>query len=166
MNLYHGGLVPIPKPMIIRGDRIGDFGIGFYTTTDFDQARCFVLRKCAIAGVERGSVSAYSVADDILESGRWKVRRFSGPSEDWVEFVFANRRVAFFEHGYDLVFGPVANDQVYASLSLFEDGQIGHDELIRRLRSRKLVDQLLFHTEASLAELRFLVATEVVCSEK
>ena len=64
------------------------------------------------------------------------------------------------------MFGPVANDQVYASLSLFEDGQIGTDELIRRLQSRKLVDQLLFHTERSLGHLKFSCSMEVVCPEK
>jgi len=166
MTLYHGGLTAIPSPRIIRGDRIGDFGVGFYTTTDLEQARRFVMRKCAIAGVDRGVVSAYRAPDDILEAGRWNAKVFSGPSEEWVEFVFANRRVALYEHGYDLVFGPVANDQVYASLSLFEDGQIGHEELIRRLLSRKLVDQLLFHTVASLGELRYESAVEVICSAK
>ena len=33
MKLYHGGLVEIQVPLIIVGDHIGDFGVGFYTTT-------------------------------------------------------------------------------------------------------------------------------------
>jgi len=166
MTLFHGGLGPVESPQIIRGERIGDFEIGFYTTTDLEQARRFVSRKCAVAGVDRGVVSVYTCSDELLDDPRWKVKRFSAPDEEWVEFVFANRRVALYEHGFDMVYGPVANDQVYASLSLFEDGQIGHDELIRRLKSRKLVDQLLFHTEGPLKELKFTASMEVVCTER
>ena len=166
MTVYHGGLAAIPVPRIIRGDRIGDFGVGFYTTTDYDQARRFVLRKCAVEGCANGVISIYTVPDDILIRPGLSVKQFSSATEEWVEFVFANRRVALYEHGFDLVLGPVANDQVYASLALFEDGQIGHEELIRRLMSRKLVDQLLFHTDKSLSLLRFTSSLEILCPGK
>lgn len=163
MTVYHGSTVSIPEPRIIRGDRIGDFGIGFYTTTDFEQARRFVLRKCAIEGVDHGYVSVYSVPDDILSRKDMKALKFDGADETWVKFVFANRRDPDFVQDNDLVYGPVANDQVYASLSLFEDGQIGYEELIRRLMSRKLVDQILFHTEKALTLLRYVTRLEVSC---
>lgn len=166
MTLYHGSTVAVHVPQIVKRDRIGDFGIGFYTTTDLEQARRFVHRKCAIEGVDRGVVSVYSVPDDILNRSDLKSKVFQGASEEWVEFVFANRRAALYEHGFDLVFGPVANDQVYASLALFEDGQIGHEELIRRLMSRKLVDQMLFHTDRSLRFLKYTCSMEVVCPVK
>ena len=165
MTLYHGGLVAVEAPQIVHGERVGDFGIGFYTTTDFDQARRFVQRKCAVAGAERGIISLYSAPDDLLSRTGLKVKRFDKTDEDWVDFVFANRRVVNHEHGFDLVFGPVADDQVYASLSLFEDGQIGPEELIRRLNSRKLVDQLLFHTEKALGFLRYNGSLEAICKE-
>lgn len=166
MTIYHGGVVAVPQPLIIKGERVGDFGVGFYTTTDLEQARRFVLRKCAVAGVDHGVVSVYSVPDDVLQRADFSTKCFHGPSDEWAEFVFANRRVALFEHGFDMVYGPVANDQVYASLSLFEDGQIGYDELIRRLRTRRLVDQLLFHTERSLSLLKYTASMEVVCKAK
>lgn len=163
MTVYHGSTVSIPEPRIIRGERVGDFGVGFYTTTDFEQARRFVLRKCAIEGTDRGYVSVYSVPDDILTRTDLKTLTFTRPDEAWVEFVFANRRDPDFVQDNDLVYGPVADDQVYASLSLFEDGQIGYEELIRRLLSRKLVDQLLFHTEKALTHLRYVARLEVQC---
>ena len=163
MMVYHGSTVSIPKPQIIRGERVGDFGIGFYTTTDLDQARRFVRRKCAIEGCDRGYVSVYSVPDDILSCKDLKTLSFETANDAWIEFVFANRRDPSFEQDNDLVYGPVANDQVYASLSLFEDGQIGYDELIKRLLSRKLVDQLLFHTEKALSYLRYVTSVEVSC---
>lgn len=166
MTVYHGSVTAISTPRIIRGDRVGDFGVGFYTTTDFEQAKRFVRRKCALEGVENGFVSVYTLPDDILSNPNLRVWHFDCPSNEWVEFVFANRRVALYEHGFDLVCGPVANDQVYASLTLFEDGQIGYDELIHRLMSRKLVDQFLFHTEHALSFLKYSCCMEVSCLEK
>lgn len=163
MILYHGGLIPVPVPRIIRGDRIGDFGIGFYATTDLEQARRFAIRKCSVSKADAGCVSVYAVPDNILDCGRWKVKRFSGATREWIDFVFANRKTPNYGHDFDIVYGPVANDQVYASLSLFENGMIGRSELVRRLKTRKLTDQMLFHTEEALKELRFAEALEVSC---
>ena len=39
MKLYHGSSVVVRKPLIERGRKTTDFGKGFYTTTDFEQAR-------------------------------------------------------------------------------------------------------------------------------
>lgn len=166
MTLYHGSTVAVVSPRIVRGGRVGDFGVGFYTTTDFEQAKRFVRRKCVIEGLDRGVVSVYTVPDDILQRSDVISKSFGAANEEWVRFVFSNRRDALFEHGFDLVFGPVANDQVYASFALFEDGQIGYEELIRRLLSRRLVDQMLFHTEHALSFLKFTCSVEVVCPEK
>lgn len=49
-------------------------------------------------------------------------------------------------HG-SLQYGPVANDRVYAAFSLFEQGLLSKQELITELKTYKLVDQMLFHTE-------------------
>ena len=38
MKLYHGSSVVVRKPLIARGRKTTDFGKGFYTTTDFEQA--------------------------------------------------------------------------------------------------------------------------------
>jgi hypothetical protein len=57
--------------------------------------------------------------------------------------------------------GPVANDRVYTSLTLFESGFINKSELINELKAYKLVDQVLFHTEKALECLRFCEAIKV-----
>ena len=61
----------------------------------------------------------------------------------------------------DIVTGPVANDNVYLSFNLYESGIITKRELIRRLKTYKLVDQLLFHTERSLDTLKYAGNKEV-----
>lgn len=42
MRLYHGGLEVVEHPRILPSEHIehiGDFGSGFYTTSDISQAR-------------------------------------------------------------------------------------------------------------------------------
>lgn len=38
MKLYHGSIVTVRKPNLRQGRPNTDYGKGFYTTVDFDQA--------------------------------------------------------------------------------------------------------------------------------
>ena len=38
MTIYHGSTVPVEKPQILPSNRMLDFGIGFYTTSNLEQA--------------------------------------------------------------------------------------------------------------------------------
>ena len=86
---------------------------------------------------------------------------FSEPNEKWVEFVMANRTRKDFVHDYDIVYGPVANDRVYLQFGLYESGAISVETLIRELKTYRLVDQYLFHTEKALASLHFVEAIKI-----
>lgn len=66
-----------------------------------------------------------------------------------------NRTQKGFSHSYDIVFGPVANDRVYAAFALYEGGLLSKQDLIAALKTYKLVDQYLFHTEIALQYLTF-----------
>lgn len=64
-------------------------------------------------------------------------------------------------HDYDIVYGPVANDRVYAAFALYEGGLLNKQDLIKELKTYKLVDQYLFHTDDALQTLIFVEAKEV-----
>ena len=65
-------------------------------------------------------------------------------------------------HGsIEVVERPVANDRVYAAFALYEGGLINKQQLITELKTYKLVDQYLFHTEEALKALTFIEAKEV-----
>lgn len=66
-----------------------------------------------------------------------------------------------FNHTYDFVYGPVANDKVYAAFALFEAGLLDKQELIKELKTYTLVDQLLMHTAESLNSITFIEAKEI-----
>ena len=82
-------------------------------------------------------------------------------SRAWLHFVHENRSNPQFEHSYDIVKGPVANDRVYTTLTLWEGGFYDEEQTIRQLKTFKLIDQYLFHTDKALAYLRFLKAEEI-----
>lgn len=86
---------------------------------------------------------------------------FENPTDEWVDFVMANRTNKDFIHSYDIVYGPVANDRVYAAFALYEGGLLDKQTLIAELKVYKLVDQFLFHTKEALRAIVFIEAKEV-----
>lgn len=165
MKLYHGSDCIVITPKILASDHIGDFGLGFYTTTDIAQAARFVETKCDRLKLRCGYVSVFAVSDDFLNNPALRICVFRDADAEWVDFVEANRRQLNFEHDFDIVMGPVANDQVYASLALYEADLLDYRELIARLKVRKLTDQVLFHTDKSLLPLTFCGSEVVPCRQ-
>lgn len=106
MRLYHGSTVVVKRPNIQKGRKATDFGRGFYTTTNFEQAKKWALLKKNREQSDRAIVSVYEVPDNILE-GEFVVRHFAGATKEWLEFVVNNRKGKSTED-YELVMGPVA----------------------------------------------------------
>ena len=158
MILYHGSLQIVSRPKIIIPNRQQDYGSGFYTTTSMQQACDWVVRKLNSATAS-GYVNLYEW--DAASASTLHYLRFETPNESWLDFVMNNRTMKDFQHPYDIVHGPMANDRVYAAFALFEQHFLEKEGLIRELRAYKFVDQILFHTEQSLATLRFIEAKEV-----
>lgn len=158
MKLYHGSLDIVERPQIRLANRTLDYGIGFYTTTSEEQAELWVKRKIGGKG-NKGFVNVYEF--DLSSMEKLKTLRFTEPTEEWLDFVMANRTNRNFHHNYDVVYGPVANDRVYAAFALYEGGLLNKQELIQELKTYLLVDQLLFHREDALSYLIFLEAKEV-----
>ncbi len=158
MILFHGSSQEVREPRILVPNRTLDYGVGFYTTTSEQQARDWSLRRISGAGIAYVNVYAF----DETAATHLKRRDFTNPpEEDWVDFVYANRNRRDFVHDYDLVYGPVANDRVYAAFALYEQGLLNKQELITELRTYTLIDQMVFHTEAALEFLKFIEAKEV-----
>ena len=159
MILFHGSLQIVKEPRILVPGRTLDYGAGFYTTTSEQQARDWVVRKLDV-NQRIGYINIYDF-DKPSAKGLDCLSFANPPGEDWVDFVHANRTQRGFIHNHDLVYGPVANDRVYAAFALYEQGLLSKQELITELRTYSLVDQMLFHTEAALKCLKFNGVKEV-----
>lgn len=159
MKIYHGSLEIVEHPMILQPNRKLDYGCGFYTTTSERQARDWVERRMIERRASQGYVNIYEFDDK--KKAELKMLVFTEPCEEWAEFVMANRTKRDFTHDYDIVYGPVANDRVYFQFGLYESGAIGLETLIRELKTYKLIDQYLFHTEKSLRALHFVESIKI-----
>ena len=159
MRLYHGSLVAVKKPNVFKGRTTADFGKGFYTTTSFEQAQKWADLERKRSGVSRAVVSEYEAPDDLL-NGRYATLNFSRPTKDWLDFVVRNRK-GLGDGEYDLTMGPVANDQLYATIRLYEQGVVTADAAIEMLKTHVLFDQLAFHNQEAANELTFVRAVEV-----
>lgn len=163
MNIYHGSLETVKTPKIVprKNGHTCDFGLGFYATTDYNQAERWTRLRMKANQNKNGFVNEYLIDDDLLQNETLKILKFDCADASWLNFVVRNRSDRNFTHDYDFVFGKVANDNVYATIGLYEDGFLNKDETISRLKTFALVDQILFHTEKSLQYVTFLGATEI-----
>ena len=148
MLLYHGSSVEVREPRLLKIQRELDFGKGFYTTTDFEQACKWAKRSAVRLGQQQSCVSVYEVEEEKLSALR--VLRFDKPDKDWLRFVVANRKGIAPTEQWDLICGPVANDQTMPVIDLFLDGMYDEDETIKRLLPQKLKDQFTFKTQEAI----------------
>lgn len=158
IELYHGSLDIVDSPEIRKPNRTLDYGTGFYLTTSRQQAESWVRRKFK-GEIIQGWLNIYEYDPSVEIS--LSVLIFENPDEKWLDFVMANRMNRNFTHNYDIVKGPVADDRVYASFALYEAGLLNKQSLIAELKAYKLVNQILLHTEASLASIKFLTADKI-----
>ena len=158
-KIYHGTLEVVKSPEIRLPNRSLDYGSGFYTTTSFEQAKRLVERRMKDKGIAVGYVNVYELDDKALEN--MSMLLFEKPTVEWVNFVMRNRTERGFTHDYDIVYGPVADDSVYTQFTLYEGGIISMPTLIQELKTYKLVDQYLFHTERSLSAIKFIESIEI-----
>lgn len=152
MILYHGSNVEVTQPKLLKNQRPLDFGPGFYTTSDMDQASKWAERTARIRKQGVPLVSVYEFDEKAL--AQLKVLSFDSANKDWLRFVAANRRRLTQNEEWDVVRGPVANDQTMPTLMLFLDGFLTDEAAIAQLLPQKLKDQIVFKTDIALAALR------------
>ena len=161
MKLYHSSHIEVKNPKILTSARLGDFGRGFYTTSSFEQARRWAQIRATQEDLSAGLVTVFDVPDQLFIHPELRIKTFKTADEEWLDFVLANRKNVDFEHEFDLVIGPVADDRVYVCLNMLEDGLADRETVIKKLKTYVLADQILFHTAKSLLFLEY-AATEIV----
>ena len=160
MRLYHGSVVEVRKPSLRYARKKTDFGRGFYTTTQKEQAEHWTTIKIDRAkDAKRKVVSVYEFDEAILAEPDINIREFKGADEAWLNFVVDSRKGI--QHDYDLVFGPVANDKVFTVVNLYESGVLDAPAAIAELKAYKTYNQLSFHTKRVLDALKFVESYEV-----
>ena len=158
MILYHGSNVIVDQPKLIRQNRYLDFGFGFYTTTNREQAVNFAQKVTDRRKMGEATLNIYSV-NEAVAFQECKVLQFDSPDEAWLDFVAANRQGTYQGEKYDLIYGAVANDDVDRTIALYMTGVLDKEQTLSSLKIRKLFNQLVFATEKSLQYLKFEIVS-------
>lgn len=154
MILYHGSNITVDYPRLIRQNRYLDFGFGFYTTTNRNQAVNFAQKVAERRKAGEATLNVYSINEDIAFK-ECSLLRVDNPDEAWLDFVSANRQGTYQGRQHDLIYGAVANDDVYRTITLYMTGVLDKNQTLEALKIRKLFNQLVFATEKSLQYLHF-----------
>lgn len=157
MILYHGSNVEVKEPILLKIQRELDFGKGFYTTSDLEQAARWAERTAKRRGESNAFVTVYEVNEDELKNIR--LLSFDSPNVEWLNFVVKNRKGEYIAENWDIISGPVADDQTAQVIDLYLEGAYDEEEAIRRFLTQRLKDQYAFKTNEAL---KLLIFKEVI----
>lgn len=157
MILYHGSNVEVKEPILLKIQRELDFGKGFYTTSDLEQAARWAERTAKRRGESNAFVTVYEVNEDELKNIR--LLSFDLPNVEWLNFVVKNRKGEYIAGDWDIISGPVADDQTAQVIDLYLEGAYDEEEAIRRFLTQRLKDQYAFKTNEAL---KLLIFKEVI----
>lgn len=157
MKLYHGSNIEVKKPKLLPHARALDFGSGFYLTSSMEQASRWSQLKAKRQRNGKPIVSVFEINETELND--LSILTFDNASAEWLRFISSHRRLENVENNWDIVVGPVANDNTMPVLNLYFKGSYDEEEALKRLLPQKLKDQYAFKTEKAL---KLLILKEVI----
>ena len=152
MILYHGGTDIIENPEIKPQSGGRDFGIGFYCTDILSQAEKWARRQGKIRK-QTPILNKYEF--NIDAKNKLKYKTFGDYSREWLEMIINCRKDPRYTHGFDIVYGKIANDDVGETVQAVLDGLMPIDLALQKLVFMPSNNQYCFCTENSLAYIKF-----------
>lgn len=162
MKLYHGSSVIVEEPMILPIRQGRDFGQGFYVTEIQRQAERWAKRKAQVSHRQSSNPEFIEPIVSVFEFDAVAARRslawrnFQKPDGAWLDMVLKCRANRDFRHGYDIVSGKIADDNVGETVSFVQQGVMRREDALERLRFQKINSQMAFCTLRALAFLKFV----------
>ena len=144
MLIYHGSNTAVENPRILINGHYKDFGYGFYCTNIEKQAKRWALTR-------RGAsvVSHYQ----YVKSKELKILEFPDMTEEWLQFVVDCRSGK--EHNFDIVEGPMADDQIWDYVEDYMAGKISKAAFWELVKFKYPTHQIVFCTERALETIHF-----------
>ena len=145
LTLFHGSNTLFDRPDLAKARDYRDFGLGFYTTTLKSQAEDWAKSTVVRFG---GEPYLYTLELDLTDELR--VKEFPEINLEWLDLVKANRMLGGTQHNFDVVIGPVANDNTMRTIAAYVAGLYDAEEAMRRLRYFKTNNQVSLHTDKAM----------------
>ena len=142
--VYHGSNVVVAQPKILINGHYKDFGFGFYCTNIEKQAKRWALTKRGASIVKKYT---------YLQNKELNICAFPEMTEDWLQFVVDCRRGK--ERNYDIVEGPMADDQIWDYVEDYMSGSISKAAFWELVKFKYPTHQIVFCTEDAIKTLHF-----------
>lgn len=142
--ICHGSNVIVNKPKIITDGYYKDFGYGFYCTNFEKQAKRWALTKKS-----NHIVNVYSYTENL----DLNCKVFEQMSDEWLDFVVSSRRGI--THTYDIVEGPMADDQIWDYVEDYTADKISKEAFWALVKFKYPTHQIVFCTEEALQTLHY-----------
>ena len=147
-TLFHGSNVDIEYPDLSKCKPGKDFGRGFYLTASRDKASRMARRTARIfGGVPRVSTFLMHPSDGL------RIKIFTCADAEWAEFVYNNRESEDFAHGFDIVEGPAADDNIRYQFQRMKRDNLSFEQIPRSLEFSREDIQYCFCTAEALKTL-------------
>lgn len=105
-------------------------------------------------------INIYEIEDDFLSNEELSIKNFGTEvSNEWATFVMNNRNKRFrdvkdeacnLDCKYDIVIGPVANDDLATLFREYRRHMITQQTFLSELTYKKVTNQISFHTERAI----------------
>lgn len=150
ITLYHGTNTIVRVPEVRVSGYNKDFGFGFYCTRLERQAQRWALSKA-----KSHIVCVYKyIPNDSLN-----VKIFPEMTDEWLDFVASCRHGE--SHPYDIVEGPMADDEIWDYVEDFLSGRIDREAFWALARFKHPTHQIIFCTDRALQTIQFERAYEL-----
>ena len=151
MIVFHGSYTAVNEIDLTKGRSNLDFGRGFYVTNIRSQAEYWAERTGRFHKTN-GIVSEFEFYERAFTDEMYNVLRFTDYNEEWLDFVILNRDPITEEqrHDYDIVEGPVANDDVNDRIDDYLAGLVPKAEFLNELAHHRPTHQICLCTARSL----------------
>jgi hypothetical protein len=155
MIVYHGSYAKIDCIDFQKCRPYRDFGRGFYVTKIREQAQYWAERKGRLNNTG-AFVTEFEFVEAAFDNWELNVRRFKDYSEAWLDFIVLNRDTSgkVPAHDYDIIEGPVANDDVTQRIDDYLDGTVSKSSFLEELKFRRPTHQICLCTHRSLQALK------------
>jgi len=150
MIVYHGSGQLVDEPEIRKHHYTKDFSWGFYCTNNYKQSVRWATTRRGIP-----TINYYEYKEDASLN----ILKFEGMTEKWLDFIARCRNGEV--HNYDMVEGPMADDDIWDHVRDYLNGKMSREIFMMYARFKHPTHQVSFHTLRALNTLKFL-KSEVV----
>jgi hypothetical protein len=127
--------------------------MGFYSTDIRSQAEEWAKRQGRVRKLT-AVLNVYEFDADHAKCNL-NIKMFNDYSQEWLDLVINCRKEPHFIHGFDIVYGKIANDDVGETVQAVVGGLMPFDFALQKLAFMPSNNQYCFCTEKSLVYLGF-----------